>query len=234
MRVFAFLRFLTAATTAGGIPNAKAKAIVIAISLAVAVALMLPPLIAGCSRRLPPATPQEEAVVWETSARSSKPRPIGARRSPAPRAQTPADADRAMPQYHPEAEALALEEQYRLFSETAPELRTGVIHALGEAGTPEAAETLARLYSEEENLAMRMEILGTAGYFDAETLEPMLSVMSEALAAGQETELRQAAIETLENIPAEQALPLWQELAADADPTISSTAQTMIARLQAP
>lgn len=107
--------------------------------------------------------------------------------------------------------------------------RVEVISELAVNGSPAARQMLNRIFRTAGSVGVKQEVIEALRLIDeGEDLEPSLLLLQEAVAAGQDPELRAAAIDTLHDLPSPKTIRIWQTLLADRDAAIREEAKKMI------
>ncbi|MEA3209657.1 MAG: hypothetical protein QOE70_2714 [Chthoniobacter sp.] len=117
--------------------------------------------------------------------------------------------------------------------ETDEARRLEVISELAVSGTPAARQTLTRIYRSARGIEIKKEVLESLHLIESDDLEPSLLLLQEAVASGQNEELRAVAVDALRDVDSPKTLRIWQTLLADRDKEIRDTAKTMIEILAA-
>lgn len=165
-----------------------------------------------------------------------KDRPTAARVAPsAPGPVSPANP----PAHHPSdpEPAQSSEDQARAAADLAAEYtrpdtddsrRVEVISELAINGHPASRQTLIRIYRSARSVEEKQDVIAALQLIESEDLEPSLLLLQEAVAAGQDADLRTTAIDALRDIPSPKTIRIWQTLLADRDEEIRNTAKVMI------
>jgi hypothetical protein len=148
--------------------------------------------------------------------------------NPAP-AMQPAEQPTATSTGNPAQEAATLESAYIATTEFSA--RVDNIYKLTDAGTPEAIASLGRLFHMEKDPELRTEILDSLFDIDGQD-ERKAALFAAGASANQPKEVRQSAIDGLEDIDAKYALPILQSLTSDPDEDIRDAAKDAIESLQ--
>jgi hypothetical protein len=106
--------------------------------------------------------------------------------------------------------------------------RLEVISELAINATPLARQSLARIYRTARDIAVKQQVLEALQLIESEDLDPTLLLLQEAVAPGQDAELRLTAVEALRDIVSPKTIRIWQTLLSDRDVEIRNTAKAMI------
>jgi hypothetical protein len=204
--------------------NAILKLSVAAVGLAVVVSACskseetLPPAPPSAPTRSEPAKPSSSAM-----ADAQKPAVTSAPQ-PQPFAAAP-----DTPSGNAAQVAATLENAYI----TNPDFNSRVeqIYKLTDAGTPEAIASLGRLFHMEKDNDLKTEIMDSLFDIDGQD-ERKAALLSAGAGADQPKEVRQSAIDGLEDIDSKYALPILQALLGDPDEDIRDAAKDAIEMLQ--
>jgi hypothetical protein len=117
---------------------------------------------------------------------------------------------------------------------TNPDFNSRVeqIYKLTDAGTPQAIASLGRLFHMERDNDLKTEILDSLFDIDGQD-ERKAALFAAGAGADQPKEVRQSAIDGLEDIEPKYALPILQALVGDPDEDIRDAAKDAIEMLQA-
>lgn len=102
--------------------------------------------------------------------------------------------------------------------------RVEIVHALGDLNNAEAVAAIGALFQNEQDGAMKLEMLATLGQMEGE-MEAKFPTVVAALRPEQPREVRDAAIDALAVLDDPRALQMLQSLMADADPEIRESAR---------
>jgi hypothetical protein len=181
-------------------------------------------LIAGCSKQEeapPPASPKTEQPKSAAPATTAKPAAVAPTGTVPPPAVTTSGT--------PAQEAAALETAY--VSNPDFSARVETIYKLTDSGTPEAIASLGRLFHMEKDNDLKTEILDALFDIDGQD-EKKAALLAAGAGADQPKDVRESAIDGLEDIDAKHALPILQALATDPDEEIRDLAKDAIESLQ--
>ncbi|MGC3988758.1 MAG: hypothetical protein QM796_03530 [Chthoniobacteraceae bacterium] len=189
----------------------------------------------GCSKS-DDTSGQNAATSTPTPVATSGQMPIT---SEAPTRPSPAMPE-ASPSDSPDADATpapgVLEQKY--LSSTDDDDRSDVISQLGDQDNAEALQTLARLFQGEQKMELRVQILSTAADMgdddDQNVKNQKLILYTNALVNGQPDDVRETAVDGLEQLDDPRTLPLWQRLTQDPDEDIRNSAQAAVERYSQP
>lgn len=106
--------------------------------------------------------------------------------------------------------------------------RVEIIGELAVNSTPAARETLDRIYRTAPGIELKMQVIESLQLIDSDDLEPSLRLLQDAVAVGQDADLREAAVETLRDLDSPKTIRLWRSLLGDRDEEIRDTARNMI------
>jgi hypothetical protein len=109
--------------------------------------------------------------------------------------------------------------------------RVETIYKLADAGTPEAISSLGRLFHMEKDPDLKTEILDSLFDIDGQD-ESKAALLAAGAGTDQPKDVRQSAIEGLEDVKPEIALPILKALASDPDPDISEAAKDSLETVQ--
>jgi hypothetical protein len=184
-------------------------------------------LLTACSKPEKTSTPPPEPppTVSQPASPASPATPATAKppvTAPVPRA-TPGKSS------HPAEEAAALEREYVANPDFSARVET--IYKLTDAGTPEAIASLGRLFQMEKDNDLKTEILDSLFDIDGQD-NNKAALLGFAVSPSQPKEVRESAIDALEDIDAKYALPILQGLLADPDEEIRDAAKDAIEMLQ--
>jgi len=168
------------------------------------------------ARKVEPATPAPEPA----APASVKPAALPTATAPAP---APAPTGGDLPQ------AAALESSY--VSNPDFTARVDSIYKLTDLGTPEAIASLGRLFHAEKDTELKTEILDALFDIDGQD-ERKIAILAAGAGADQPKEVRQSAIDALEDGEAKYARPILQSLVSDPDADISEAAKDALESLQ--
>jgi hypothetical protein len=186
-------------------------------------------LAAACTKtEETPPTPAEQGA-------PAKPAPTPSVSTPthspsAATASQPTAAPVATPTGNPAQEAAVIENAYVANPEFSARVEN--IYKLTDAGTPEAISVLGRLFQMEKDPELRTEILDSLFDIDGQD-ERKAALFAAGAASNQPKEVRQSAVDGLEDIDAKYALPILQSLTTDPDEDIRDAAKDAIESLQA-
>jgi len=155
-------------------------------------------------------------------------------------APTPPTPPEASPSDSPDADATpapaVLAQKY--LSTTDDDDRSDVISQLGDQDNAEALQTLARLFQGEQKMELRVQILSTAADMgdddDQNVKNQKLILYTNALVNGQPDDVRETAVDGLEQLDDPRTLSLWQRLLQDPDEDIRNSAQAAVERYSQP
>lgn len=139
-----------------------------------------------------------------------------AEKSPRSTGQDPSSPDR-------------LKGDYTATSETDD--RIDIIYQLADVGTVDALRAMGWLFQIEADPELKSEIISALDDVDGQN-EVRVAIYAIALHPDQPDEVRQAAVDALENIVDAQALPVWRTLLNDRDLGIRESAQEQIKALE--
>ncbi len=184
-------------------------------------------VLAACSKQEKTSTPPPEPPPTMSQPAPVAPPPASPTAKPSATATNtgPTPARSA----NPAEEAAALERQY--ISNPDFSSRVETIYKLTDAGTPEAIASLGRLFQMEKDNDLKTEILDSLFDIDGQD-NNKAAILAFAVTSGQPKEVRESAIDALEDIDAKYALPILQGLLADPDEEIRDAAKDAIEMLQ--
>jgi HEAT repeat protein len=130
----------------------------------------------------------------------------------------------------PAQEAMVLENAYIATPDFSARVET--IYKLTDAATPEAIASLGRLFHMEKDPELKTEILDSLFDIDGQD-ERKAALFAAGAGSDQPKEVRQSAIDGLEDVEAKYALPILQALTTDPDEDIRDAAKDAIESLQA-
>ncbi len=110
--------------------------------------------------------------------------------------------------------------------------RIEIIYQLADIGDAGALRALGRLFLAETNPELKSEIISAVDDVDG-LVEARLAIYAIALRPNQPDDVRQAAVDALENLEDARAIPTWRTLLNDRDAGIRDTAKAQIEALQA-
>jgi len=182
-----------------------------------------------------PVPPQSESTKPSPAATPPAAQPTGSTPSTpsitAPTAPTapPTAPSAALPSGNAAQVAAAIETAYI----SNPEFNSRVeqIYKLADAGTPQAIASLGRLFHMEKETDLKTEIVDSLFDIDGQD-DRKAALFAAAAGADQPKEVRESAIDGLEDIEAKYALPILQGLLADPDEDIRDAAKDAIEMLQ--
>lgn len=184
-------------------------------------------VLAACSKQEPSSSPPPEPPPTVSQPAPVSPSPAApTARPPATVTNTGATPARSS---NPAEEAAALERQY--ISNPDFSARVETIYKLTDAGTPEAIASLGRLFQMEKDNDLKTEILDSLFDIDGQD-NNKAAILAFAVSSTQPKEVRESAIDALEDIDAKYALPILQGLLADPDEEIRDAAKDAIEMLQ--
>lgn len=132
----------------------------------------------------------------------------------------------------PKTAAAALQQAVQLYQEYQTEKeylpRVEIIYRLADASSPQARETLSRLFFTEKDPELRVQMVSALPFVDSGDLNLSLPILQEALKAGQPRELREAALDTIQTLNDPKTSPLLQILLNDPDEELRDTAARTI------
>jgi HEAT repeat protein len=183
----------------------------------------------GCVKRTPESAPEQGAPETPATAVARAMEPLKERREIAPppvieELVAPADPDRILqldPPVIPD-----LERDFR--SATDPLAKAELATLIADAGTPEALQTLERLYFTEPDLEMRIRMIDALRLSEPEEAERMLPMLRDAIRPGQPDDLREAAMLILPGLDHPAVDGIWRGMLSDANPEIREFAEKML------
>jgi HEAT repeat protein len=123
-------------------------------------------------------------------------------------------------------------------STTDSDDRSDVISQLGDLDSTEALQALARLFQGEQSSDLRVQILSTAADMgdddDQAVKNQKLNLYSSALTSGQPDDVRETAVDSMEQLDDPRTISLWQSLLKDPDEDIRDSAQAAVERYSQP
>ena len=182
-------------------------------------------MLAGCSKSEPETPAPAPAPKTEAKKPAQMPPPTS------PTVTPPTTAFKSLPKVTDEGEenVPALENAY--ISTPDFTARVEAIYRLADVGSPEAISSLGRLFQMEKDPDLKTEILDSL--FDIDGHDQLKAAL---LAAGagtdQPKEVRQSAVDGLEDIKPEIAIPILRALTSDQDEEIRESAKDAIEMLQ--
>lgn len=123
-------------------------------------------------------------------------------------------------------QAVELERAYRIDREYVNRVET--VHRLADASSPQSRDTLRRLFFEEQNLELRVQMVHSLSFVESDDFAPSMPILQEAIRPTQPRELREAAIDTIQSLNDPRAIPLLQIALADTDPELRESAERTI------
>jgi HEAT repeat protein len=185
-------------------------------------------MVAACSKS--EENPPPEPPVTPARSEPSKPAPSAAKPSETSAPKSTAVAPTAPAPASDAAQVAAtLENAY--ISNPDFNSRVEQIYKLTDAGTPEAIASLGRLFHMEKDNDLKVEILDSLFDIDGQD-ERKAALLSAGAGADQPKEVRESAIDGLEDIEPKYALPILQALLGDPDEDIRDAAKDAIETLQ--
>jgi HEAT repeat protein len=130
---------------------------------------------------------------------------------------------------NPAQAAAALENAYTSNQDFTARVET--IYKLSDAGTPQALAALGRLFHMEKDPDLKTEILDSLFDIDGQD-EGKAALLAAGAGSDQPKDVRQSAIDGLEDVKPEIAMPILKTLTSDPDPDISEAAKDALESLQ--
>lgn len=190
-----------------------------------ALTISLAALLSACA---PKEEPQQETPAATDSAPRAKPAPAISTSTPAtPKATVPPPMSKQADQGGESVSAM--ENAY--VSNPDFSARVETIYKLADTGTPAAISSLGRLFHMERDPDLKTEILDSLFDIDGQD-EAKAALLAAGAGADQPKEVRQSAIDGLEDVKPEVALPILRALTGDPDEEIRESARDSIEMLQ--
>jgi hypothetical protein len=125
----------------------------------------------------------------------------------------------------------ALSQLSRYFATNDADERAEIITTLQGMTVPEAAQTISRIIPSESDPDLKAQLIGVLADAEA-SVELKLNTFAPLVREGQQADVRQAAIDALDQIDDPQAIPIWQSLLNDKDEEIRASAEDALSRLK--
>jgi hypothetical protein len=115
-----------------------------------------------------------------------------------------------------------LERQFHAEKELLP--RVELVFRMADVGSPEARQTLNRLYFAVTDVELKIRMIDALKLVDSEDPGPSLVLLRDAVKADRPEELRSAAIDALQTIDDPSTIGIWQGLLSDPNPEFRESA----------
>jgi hypothetical protein len=110
--------------------------------------------------------------------------------------------------------------------------KVGIIYNISDAGGAPAVESLGRLFQNEKNAELKVEIVDSLFDIDGQD-QSKIAILTAAAGQDQNQDVRESAIDALTDIDAKLALPILQALTSDSNEDIRDAAKDAIDILKA-